>query len=141
MVTAWSPWRIGGTRADAGSLPRVLALAVLLFGVLMTHGGHAESADGHLSISATASAAPVSSYTAAGADDHRGGHTPAHPGEQCLSGQPQQGSALAAPCSAARVRASTGADDALLPRTPAMSRPVDEASPAALRSASVVRQV
>lgn len=152
MVTTWSPWRTVRTRPDAGPLLRVLALAVLLFGVLMTHGGHVESTNGHLPTSATASVAlsadgvrhaavePVSLF-AADADDHHGGHEPAHPGEQCVSGQPQQGSALVWPCFAASVRESTSADKASTVRGPVAGGLIDGVPPAALRAASVVQQV
>jgi hypothetical protein len=107
MVTAWSPWRINRTRTDAGPLLRVLTLAVLLFGVFMTHGGHVEGAKGHLSTSATAAASSADGVRDAAAEplllaateasDHHGGHVPSQPGEHCASGQPQQGSALVWP--------------------------------------------
>jgi hypothetical protein len=152
MVTAWTPWRAVRTRPDAGPLLRVLALVVLLFGVFMAHGGHVESAKGHLSTSATASVAlsahgvrhaavePVQLF-AAEADDHHGGHEPSHRGEQCLASQPQQGSALVWPCFAASVRESTSADEASTVRGPVAGGPIDGAPPAALRAASVVQQV
>lgn len=152
MVTAWSPWRTVRTRWSAGSLPRMLGLAVLLFGVLVTHGAHADSVRGHLSISAMAPAAfsdgdlrhaAVGSAqpSAAEADGHHGGHEPSHPGEQCVSGQPQQGSAPVPPCFAASLRQSAGADDASTGRGPAPGGPVEGAPAAALRAASVVQQV
>lgn len=153
MVTAWSPLRMLGTRSGAGPLLRVLALAVLLFGTLVTHGVHVESVKGHLSTSATAAAAfsgddvrhpavgPPAPLFAAEPDDHHGGHEASHPGEQCVSGQPQQGSGLVSPCFAASVRESTGADDASTGRASAAGKPMDGASPAALRAASVVQQV
>ncbi|MFE0252743.1 hypothetical protein [Streptomyces sp. NPDC059010] len=132
MVTAWSPWCVGGTRLGGRPLLRVLAMAALLFGVLMTQCGHMESADGqadgHLSSSATVSAAQP--------DDES-----SHSGEQCLPGQPQQGSVPAAPCFAAWVRQATGVEGASPPRPPAIGRSVDGVSPVALRAASVVRQV
>ncbi|MFI7407414.1 hypothetical protein ACIBU0_01860 [Streptomyces sp. NPDC049627] len=132
MVTAWSPWRIVRTRSGAGPLVRILALAVILCGVLVTHGVHGESVQGHLSTSATASAA----LSAEG-----GGHAPSQPGEHCVAGQPQQSSLPAPPCGAASVRASTTADDAWTVRVPGADGAGDRASPAALRAASVVRQV
>jgi hypothetical protein len=152
MVTAWSPWHSVRTRSAAGPLLRVLAFAVLLFGVLVTHGAHVESAQGHLSTSATVLAAssadgvrhaavepapPVAAET----DDHHGGHEPSHPGEHCVSGQPQQGSALISPCSTGAVRESSGSYDASTVRGPAAVGPLDGASPVALRAASVVQQV
>ncbi|WP_228044784.1 hypothetical protein [Streptomyces ferrugineus] len=140
-------------RSDAGPLLRLLAFAVLLFGVLVTHGVHVESVQGHLSTSAMAAAGPaadgarhgvvdpVPQFAAEGDVHHGGGHESTQPGEQCASGQPQQGSALALPCLAASVRASAGADDASTVRLSAADRAVDGASPAALRAASVVQQV
>ncbi|MBD0843739.1 hypothetical protein [Streptomyces sp. TRM68416] len=140
MITARSLRRVARTRLDAGSLPRVLALAVLLFGVLLTHGMQGESAGGHFSVhdgvhqAAVASVLPQSAVAAA---DHGGGHDPARHGEHCASGQPQQGPVLVSPCFAASVRESTGTDDTLPPYVSAAGA----ASPVALRAASVVRQV
>ncbi|MGN9761939.1 hypothetical protein [Streptomyces sp. SD31] len=152
MVTAWSPWRIVRTRSGAGPLLRVLALAVLLSGFLVTHGIHVESVQGHLSTSATTPAAlqvdgvhhaadEPARLLAADADDHHGGHETPHPGEHCASGQPQQGSALVSPCFAASVRESSGSYDASTVRGPTAGRPMDGVSPVALRAASVVQQV
>ncbi|MYS88853.1 MULTISPECIES: hypothetical protein [Streptomyces] len=151
MVTAWSLWRIVRTRSGAGPLLRVPALAVLLFGVLVTHGVHVESVKGHLSTSATALAAPSDDgvrhaavepavLSDADAGDH-GGHGPSHPGEHCVSGQPQQVSALVPPCCAASVRESTSSCDASTVRGPAAGGPMDGGFPVALRAASMVRQV
>lgn len=152
MVTAWSPWRIVRIRSGAGPLLRVLALAVLLSGVLVTHGVHVESVQGHLSISATTPAAlqvdgvhPAADESArlflADADHHRGGHESSTPGEHCASGQPPQGPALVSPCFAASVREATSSFDASTMRGPAAGGPMDGGSPAALRAASVVQQV
>ncbi|OUD00283.1 hypothetical protein CA983_26445 [Streptomyces swartbergensis] len=152
MVTAWSPWRSVRTRSGAGPLPRVLAFAVLLFGVLVTHGVHVESAQGHLSAGATVVVAPSADGGrhaavepappfAAETGDHHGGHEPSHPGEHCVSGQPQQGSVLVSPCSTAAVRESSGSYDASTVRGPAAGGPMDGASPVALRAASAVRRV
>ncbi|GGY35722.1 hypothetical protein [Streptomyces djakartensis] len=152
MVTAWSPWRIVRTRSGAGPLLRVLAMAVLLFGVLVTHGVHVESAQGHLSTSATAVTAASDGggrhagvepavLSAADADDHHGSHVPSHPGEHCASGQPQQASALVSPCFAASVRESTSSYDASAVRGPTAVGPMEGGSSVALRAASVVQQV
>ncbi|MFD8222948.1 hypothetical protein ACFV16_02065 [Streptomyces massasporeus] len=152
MVTAWSPWRIVRTRSGAGPLLGVLAMAVVLFGVLVTHGVHGESVTRHLSTSATAFTAPSDNsvrragvepavLSAADADDHDGGHGPSHPGEHCLSGQPQQASALVSPCFAASVRESTSSHDASTVRGSTAGGPMDGESPVALRAASVVQQV
>lgn len=152
MVTAWSPWHSVRIRFGAGPLARVPALVVLLFGVLVTHGVHVESAHGHLSTSATVLAASSADGVrdaavepapplAVETDAHHGGHEPSHPGEHCLSGQPQQGSGLVSPCPTTAVRASSGAFDASTLRGPAVGGPLDGASPVALRAASVVRRV
>ncbi|WP_031487535.1 hypothetical protein [Streptomyces bicolor] len=151
MVTAWSLWRIVRTRSDAGPLLRVLTLAVLLSGFLVTHGIHVESVQGHLSTSATTPALQVDGVhraadeparlLATDSEDHHGGHATPHPGEHCASGQPQQGSALVSPCFAASVRESSSSYDASTVRGPTVGRPMDGASPVALRAASVVQQV
>ncbi|AZQ40238.1 hypothetical protein EJ357_03945 [Streptomyces cyaneochromogenes] len=152
MVTARTAWRMVRTPSDVGPLPRVLALAVLLFGVLVTHAVHVESVSGHLVTSAAAPAAfsdddvrgvaaEFGPLSAAAADDHQGGHEASHPGEQCASGQPQQGSGVVPPCFAASVRESTGSDDAAAVRVSAADGPMDRASSGALRAASVVQQV
>jgi hypothetical protein len=133
-------------------LVRVLALAVLLLGFLVTHGVHMESAQGHLSTSATVPTAPSADGVrhaaaepaplfAAEPGDHHGGHEPSHPGEHCVSGQPQQGPALASPCFAAAARASSGSHDASTVRGQAAGGPMVGVSPAALRAASVVQRV
>lgn len=152
MVTAWSPQRMLRARSDAGPLLRVLAVAVLLFGVLLTHGVHVETVAGHLSTSATTSpvppaddirhvAAESSPLFAGVSGDHRGGHEPSHPGQECVSGQPQQGSVLASPCFAASVRESTGAEDASALRVSAADLRAGGMSPMAPRAASLVQQV
>ncbi|RSS66314.1 hypothetical protein EF907_16300 [Streptomyces sp. WAC06273] len=153
MVTAWSPSRMDRDRFAAGPWLRVLSLAVLLFGVLVTHGGHAESVRGHLSASAAAPAAlsgddvrhaavePAPPPSATEADDRNAPHEPSHPGEQCVSGQPQQGSVLVPLCFAASVRESLNAVDTSIVPVSAGGRPIGVASPAALRAASVVQQV
>ncbi|GAB2715834.1 hypothetical protein [Streptomyces bullii] len=101
MITAWSPRHTARARVCAG-LPRVLALAVLVFGILFAHGPHAEGIEGHLS---TGAAAVLADRTETGTaihdehmpepvvvtDGHRDGHGSPHPAEHCLTGQPQQG--------------------------------------------------
>ncbi|MET8830720.1 hypothetical protein ABZX40_10980 [Streptomyces sp. NPDC004610] len=147
MVTARSPWCVGGTRSGAGPLLRVLAPALLLFGVLVTHGASMEGAERHLPASAAVPAAapggqhrdtvadPALRY-ATDAGDRHGGHEPSHPGDHCASGQPQQNSASAAPSFAGSVLASHGVAAPSADRAPAAG-----ASPAALRAASVVRRI
>ncbi|MFD5255297.1 hypothetical protein ACFWM5_20965 [Streptomyces bobili] len=54
MITAWSPPRTVRARTSVGPILRKLAMIVLLFGVVFTHGLHAESIKGHLVTSAAA---------------------------------------------------------------------------------------
>lgn len=114
MITAWSPRRIARNRVSAG-LPRVLALAVLLFGVLFAHGVHAEGIKGHLSTSAAAAPADPAengrqateertAFPVVATDGHRDGHGSSHPAQHCASGQPQQGTTMMSPCFAVSVR-------------------------------------
>lgn len=159
MITAWSPTHLVRARASAGPLLRVLAMAVLLFGVLLAHGPygphvpHVESVRGHLVTSA-----PVPAYVSsdgghgvlhltatqvlaqrAEMGEPQGGHGPAHQGEHCVSGQPQQGPVLTPPCFAASVSESAAVGYASVRR--GEGEPViSSASSAALRL-SVVRQV
>lgn len=156
MITAWSPPHLVRARASAGPLLRVLAMAVLLFGVLFAHGPygphgpHVESVKGHLVTSA-----PVPAYVPSDGVLHltatqvlsqraemgepQGGHGPAHQGEHCVSGQPQQGPVLTPPCFAASVSESAAVGYASVKR--GEGEPViSSASSAALRL-SVVQQV
>ncbi|OEJ21986.1 hypothetical protein AR457_39390 [Streptomyces agglomeratus] len=92
-------------------------LAALLLTLMYSHGVSAESATGHAHLGAptTAAALNVADPGSAGhsheaPDPHSGqGHTdphqdapaePDHAAHQCVSGQPQQGAALPAPCEA-----------------------------------------
>lgn len=128
----------------------MLALAVLLFGVVFTHGLHAESNKGHL---VTREAAPthtspqgafdvtdtqVLSQRAATAERH-GGHEPAHQGEHCIPGQPQQGPVLTPPCFAASVSESAAVGPTPVKR--GQSGPAPSATPSAALRLSVVQQV
>ena len=117
MVTARSPRHIPWTGMVPGSLLRVLALAALLLSVVITHGVYAESVKGHMVTSATSPGAPPdtearesaeeqSPHRMAAAGDRHDGHGPAHPVEQCVSGQPPHGSTVAWPCFAVSVRES-----------------------------------
>ncbi|MFE3323991.1 DUF6153 family protein [Streptomyces sp. NPDC059176] len=106
MVTAWTPSSKPRTGLAAGPL-RVLWLAVLLFGLLYTHGVSAETAASHATTSAAMPAAHfVPGSDAAREDDqptspgHDGGDQDSHPAGECVSGQPQQGSGLPAPAPA-----------------------------------------
>ncbi|MFJ5679289.1 hypothetical protein [Streptomyces sp. NPDC093097] len=106
---------------------RLLWLAVLLLGILSTHGLTAESAEGHVSPVAAVtsahtsdqhnsgqhSAGPWSADQRSGLAQHsssgngamdnapcenRDGHAPDHPGHSCLAGQTEHGVGLPLPC-------------------------------------------
>ncbi|MEV0371657.1 hypothetical protein AB0I10_17810 [Streptomyces sp. NPDC050636] len=113
MATARSPIGVARDRISAVPL-RALWLAALLFGVVIVHGACAGSSQAHLAAAAPVAASshggphghaapPVSSPTAVQTPvlDEGGGGTPAHhQAETCVSGQPQQGAELPAPCAA-----------------------------------------
>ncbi|MFI2261113.1 hypothetical protein OHU45_07825 [Streptomyces tubercidicus] len=93
-----------GMRSRGSAVPfRVLWLAALLFSVLVAHGARAETAEGHL-VNAMPAAASAATESGAWLAPEHGGHSgqPEHPGhhsdELCVSGQPQQGAAMALPC-------------------------------------------
>jgi hypothetical protein len=128
----------------------MLAMAVLLFGVVFTHGLHVESGEGHLVTSAAAPARVHSEgaldvtdtqvlFPRAAIAERHGGHAPAHQGEHCVSGQPQQGPVLTPPCFAASVSESTAPGSASVRRGQGQLV-ISAASSAALRL-SVVQQV
>ncbi|GAA0942556.1 hypothetical protein GCM10009575_058950 [Streptomyces rhizosphaericus] len=121
MVTAWL--RSGMLRPRSAGPLRLLWLAVLVLGVLVTHGASAESAQGHAMVGTTAPAhasavmqeghtsgaggggavASASPDAAAADGQHEGDGSP-HPAEGCVSGQPQQDLYLAAPSLSTRGR-------------------------------------
>lgn len=132
---------------------RALALAVLLFGVVSTHGVSVEGVKGHLATSAAAPAAVVYEDSGDADDtvdtqvpprlgatgDRHDDHSSSHPSEQCASGQPHQGSVLALPCFTASVSEPATAEPATAKR--GLGEPeLSALSSAALRS-SVVQQV
>jgi hypothetical protein len=101
-------------RVSTAPLLRVLGLAVLLFGVLVTHAVSVESGRTHTATSTAALAVAVSAEddgTAVGhlparltaPEDRHGDHGASHPGEQCVSAQPHLGPVLTPPCCAASV--------------------------------------
>lgn len=113
MVTASSPWCVSRVRVLAG-LPRMLIVAMVLFGVVFTHGIKTESIKGYLSTTAavaltdqavaygTAKArAPFPVIETDGQHDDPGS---AHSAEHCASTQPQHGSAGTPACLAGSVR-------------------------------------
>ncbi|WP_408909807.1 DUF6153 family protein [Streptomyces luteolus] len=103
MVTATrttTPLR--ARRQVAGPL-RLFWFAALILGLLYTHGVSSETAAHHVAPSAPS--ASIAATTSAAQDEpaappagHDGGSTD-HAAEECLSGQPQQGVDLPAPCS------------------------------------------
>ncbi|MEU0042781.1 hypothetical protein [Streptomyces werraensis] len=150
MITAWSFPCVVRARASAGPLLRVLGLAVLLFGVVFTHGVHVEGVKGHMVTSAAAPAAAafedahddsdrqVPSRTVA-TDDRHDDHGSPHPSEHCVSGQPHQGPVLAPPCFAASISEPTTPERATA--NWGLSEPERTVSSSAALRSSVVQQV
>lgn len=125
MVTARSPRCIPWTGMVPGALLRLLALAVLTFGVVITHGVHVESTMSHIPTSVTASRAlpdgetredvkELSPHRMGATDDD--GNGPPHTGQHCASGQLPYRSIVASPCFAASVRESAASVHALAER-------------------------
>ncbi|KUN30018.1 hypothetical protein AQJ23_04640 [Streptomyces antibioticus] len=150
MITVRSLLCVPRVRVAAGPLLRVSALAVLLFGIVFTHGLHAESAEGHLVTGVTGPAAvsvavdvgvaaerAVSRFAAIG--EPREGHGFSHPNEHCVSGQPQQGPVLTPPSFAVSVGESTVSGTHLAQRASGGS--LLAAVPSAARGSSAVQQV
>lgn len=103
------------SRSRAAGPWRTWVLAALLLALMYTHGVSAESAAGHAHPGAPTNTASLNVQDSGSAehsheapDPHSGqGHTdhqdapePDHAAHQCVSGQPQQGAALPAPCQA-----------------------------------------
>ncbi|WP_340382360.1 hypothetical protein U5640_36490 [Streptomyces sp. SS7] len=113
MITARSPRRTARNRVSAG-LPRVLALAVMLFGVLLAHGVHVEGSGGHLPTGAAAAPGlpgaergvqgEIALFAVVATDGDDDGHASPNPAEHCASGQTQQGTTAVSPCFAVSVR-------------------------------------
>jgi len=152
MITARLPRWIALARVSAG-LPRVLTLAVLVFGVLVSHGVHTEGIKGHLSTSATAAladradtghgaqgeTAPFAVVAVVATDGDDEGHGSPHPAEHCASGQPQQGTTVVSPCLAVSVREPITAVRSTV--KPGPSGAALHGASAQARRASVVQQV
>lgn len=119
MVTAWSRSGLLRARTSAGPLG-LLWLAALLLSILFTHGVSPGGAEGHLTAVVTtpayASAGSHQGHTSGAAhsddvaypslqsmvaEDRHDGDGSSHSAQQCVSGQPQQGPDMAAPCLAA----------------------------------------
>ncbi|WP_371675346.1 hypothetical protein [Streptomyces sp. NBC_01276] len=86
MVTARAQ-HLPPARRPAGLL-HLLGLALLLLGLICTHGAHAPGASAH-----PAAAASVSQASPAD------GHGPSHPADECAPVPPRQGSVVDAPAS------------------------------------------
>jgi len=149
MITARSLLCVPRVRVAAGPLLRVSALAVLLFGIVFTHGLHAESGEGHLVTGVAAPAAVSVTGDVGGGDgravprlaaigEPREGYGSSHPNEHCVSGQPQQGPVLTPPCFAVSVGESAVGERALTRW--ALDGPMPATVPSALRL-SVLQQV
>lgn len=113
MVATRPVLRMPRSRSRAAGPLRICVLAALLLAVLYTHGVSAEGAAGHAHPGAVGSAAaPHMEEPAAGGHGHEGpgAHPDGLPGDRedapgpdhaahhCVSGQPEQGVPLAAPC-------------------------------------------
>jgi hypothetical protein len=103
-------------------------MALLLSGIVCSHGVHADSDRGHL---VTGAAVSVSVSPE--------GHGSSHPIEHCVTAPPQQGPVLTPPCSVVSVGESPALRRALAGQ--GLNEPVPStASPTALRP-SVIQQV
>ncbi|MET8682453.1 DUF6153 family protein [Streptomyces sp. NPDC004647] len=102
------------SRSPAAGPWRTWVLAALLLALMYTHGVSGESAAGHAHTGASSSvtldaqeaAAAGHSHDGPGSHssqrhiDHHEAPEPDHAAHQCVSGQPEQGVALPAPCEA-----------------------------------------
>lgn len=137
-------------RSGAGPLVRLLALAVLLLSVVLTHGASPDAVAGHLVADTVTPAAETSEKDHGATDSHgntrptatderRGGHAPSHPAEHCAAGQPYQGPALTQPCFAVSVGEPVSPPRAIADRS--LNGPELSASASASLRAAVVQQV
>ena len=163
MITARPIPHLVRARVCAGPLPRVVAMAVLLFGIVSLHGLNAESTGTHRVTSAAASVvvpheeipgtgnARTAPRLAPGAGNPRTaprlaaigepaeGHASSHTNEHCVSGQPQQGPVLTPPCFAVSVSESAAVGRAS--GRPGLDVPVPPAGSSTALRLSVVQQV
>ncbi|CAM5618064.1 hypothetical protein SALBM311S_12707 [Streptomyces alboniger] len=125
-------------------------MAVLLAGVVFTHGLSAENGGGHLPTSAVAPAAAAHEEVLAAEGgqagarliaigDPRDGHGSWHPSEHCVSGQPQQGPVLTPPCFAVSVSESVTVGRVL--DKPGFNESVLSAASSTVLRSAVVQQV
>ncbi|WP_328680670.1 DUF6153 family protein [Streptomyces sp. NBC_00322] len=138
MITARSPFGVRRSRPLART-SRLWWLGLLLFGVLYSHGIGVEGGSGHISPETlTASVTSAQQHSSDPASGHHDGEESPHPEGDCLSGQPQDGPFLAAPCSPALDSpTASGAQPAAAARSNDGRRdghaPPDPARPAILR--------
>lgn len=112
MVATRPVLRVPRSRSRSAGPLRICVLAALLLAVMYTHGVSGESAAGHAHPGAFSLAALHTEESAAGEHSHDGpgshldelsgnredAPAPDHAAHQCVSGQPEQGALLAAPC-------------------------------------------
>ncbi|MEU0342874.1 hypothetical protein ABZ092_28965 [Streptomyces bobili] len=125
-------------------------MAVLLLGIVSTHGLSAESPEGHLVTSAARPVAMVHEGILGAQGEQTGprllaiaepggGHGSSHTSEHCVSGQPQQGPVLTPPCFAVSASESTKAGCVSGRRIP--SKPALAAVSSTAQRMCVVQQV
>jgi hypothetical protein len=119
MVAAWPVLSVLRSRSRAAGPLWMSVLAALLLALMYTHGVSGESAAGHAHPAASSSVTLATQDASAAEHSHDGlggshsdqrhaDHDDApdseHAAHQCVSGQPEQGAALPAPCEAPMVR-------------------------------------
>lgn len=115
MVLARATRSAPRSRFRAAGPWRMWVLAALLLTLMYSHGVSAESAAGHAHLGAPTNTAALNApdpdpaahsheapdpHSGQGHTDHQDAPEPDHAAHQCVSGQPQQGAALPAPCEA-----------------------------------------
>ncbi|MDI3404165.1 DUF6153 family protein [Streptomyces cavernicola] len=100
MVTATRTSSPRRARTQVAGPLRLFWFAVLILGLLYTHGVSSETAAHHVApgTSTTATASAAQDGHAVSPDEHDSGSAE-HAAEECLSNQPQQGVDLPEPCS------------------------------------------
>lgn len=95
MITALPRTSALRTRVLAGP-QRVLAVALILFAFLYTHGVSLDGVRGHTDTAAATALAPATAESAP-IDHHGEGHGASHSAEECATSQPQQPPIVDAP--------------------------------------------
>lgn len=114
MVAAWPVPSVPRSRSRAVGPWWMSVLAALLLALVYTHGVSGESAAGHVhpgtstvTLAAQEGTTTEQSHGVPGAHsherdaDHHKAPTPGHAAHECVSGQPEHGAALPAPCESA----------------------------------------